>query len=130
MDDTNIMCPEFLAYLYNDDKANYLKVSKDFGYKEEIIVRLYNARANSHPEYRGSLSNDKFAGMNIPQSEIERFRKLKVFSPNSQDAITLFRIAAKAGKLPESWATNKNLHYILGRESAGGKVGILNYTLK
>lgn len=68
--------------------------------------------------------------MNIPQSEIARIRKLKVFTPNSQDAIILFRIAAKAANLPESWATNKNLHYILNRESAGGKVGILNYTLK
>lgn len=67
--------------------------------------------------------------MNIPSEEINRIRKIRKFQPGSQDTITLFRLAARAGNLPEEWSTNQNLHTILRRES-NGRVGILNYTIK
>lgn len=130
VDDTNKMTPEFLAYIYNDDQKDYTYVAKNFWYKDEDISRAYSSRVPSTPQYAGTIANDRFANMNIPKEEVERIRKIKVFTPNSQDAITLMRIACQVANISQSWATNPNLHYILGKESAGGKVGILNYTVK
>lgn len=41
----------------------------------------------------------------------------------------LLEIAARVAGFPENWAKNSHLHDILRRES-GGRVGILNYTIK
>ena len=49
------------------------------------------------------------------------------YTPNSPEAVALFTEAAKYAGLPESWGSNKGLHYILGKESRGGWVGIPNY---
>lgn len=52
---------------------------------------------------------------------------VKRYPPNSKEAIDLFRFAAIKYGLPEKWADDPDLHYILGKES-GGWVGVPNYT--
>lgn len=122
------MTPDFLAYIF-DNQENYQKFAKTYGYTDEVIGQAYGTKESSEAvSYGGALMVEKFANMDIPKEEIERLRKLKKFAPESADTVTLFRVAAKYIDVDESWATNKNLHYILARES-GGTVGILNYTI-
>lgn len=52
---------------------------------------------------------------------------LEVYPPGSQKQIQLFRRAAKTAGVPESWASDPDLRFILAHES-GGVVGIPNYT--
>ena len=54
---------------------------------------------------------------------------VKRYMPFSREAKELFREAAKAEGLPESWGDSKGLHYILKKES-NGFVGIPNYCIK
>ena len=56
-------------------------------------------------------------------------KNIKRFKPYSQEAYDLFKFAAVKYGLPESWATDADLHWILGKES-GGWVGKPNYTYK
>lgn len=57
-----------------------------------------------------------------------RYRpELQVYPPGSQKQVALFRRAAKLIGVPESWASDPGLRYILAHESAG-IVGIPNYT--
>jgi len=60
--------------------------------------------------------------------KFEGFPIQEKYTPNSDEAIALFTQAAKYAGLPESWGSDKGLHYILGKESRGGWVGIPNYT--
>ncbi len=53
--------------------------------------------------------------------------RLQRYEPNSQQAVQLFREAARRIGVPESWASSAGLHNILRRES-NGKVGVPNYT--
>lgn len=52
---------------------------------------------------------------------------IEIYPPGSQKQIQLFREAAKVAGVPESWASNPDLRFLLARES-GGIVGIPNYT--
>jgi hypothetical protein len=56
-------------------------------------------------------------------------KKIKRYAPYSKDAYDLFRFSAIKYGLPESWATDPDLHWILSKES-GGWVGKPNYTYK
>jgi len=48
--------------------------------------------------------------------------------PEGSDGLTeLLRSAAPAAQVPEAWAENRDLHYIVGAES-GGWIGRPNYT--
>jgi len=49
------------------------------------------------------------------------------YKPGSPALARLLRSAAAAARVPESWATNDDIHYIIRVES-GGWVGIPNYT--
>jgi hypothetical protein len=53
----------------------------------------------------------------------------KQYLPFSRNARDLFKSAAKAEGLPESWGDSKSLHNILRKES-NGYVGIPNYCIK
>lgn len=53
--------------------------------------------------------------------------EIQVYAPGSQKQVDLFRRAAKIAGVPESWAADPALRFILARES-GGIVGIPNYT--
>lgn len=53
--------------------------------------------------------------------------ELQVYPPGSQKQVQLFRRAAKLIGVPEDWASDKGLRYILAHESSG-VVGIPNYT--
>lgn len=121
---------EFLAYLFSDSGDKYKKVAKNQGYSEEEIKEAGKKAGKSRPDYDGEVKAEAIATKDINVKEVERLRKLKVFKPNSEDAIKLFTIAATKAGLPVEWATNKNLHYILNKESLGGKVGVLNYTIR
>jgi hypothetical protein len=50
-----------------------------------------------------------------------------IFEPRTQKAVDLLTKALRALRLPEEWAMLESLHYIMDRESSGGKVGIPNY---
>lgn len=52
---------------------------------------------------------------------------LQVYPPGSQKQIQLFRAAAKLIGVPEAWASDRGLRYVIAHES-GGVVGIPNYT--
>ncbi len=60
---------------------------------------------------------------------IRNYKGKKHYKPHSQEAIDLFKLAAKCYGLPEEWAESKGLHNILYRESRGW-VGVPNYTIK
>lgn len=53
--------------------------------------------------------------------------ELQVYPPGSRKQIQLFRRAARLVGVPESWASDRGLRYILAHESSG-VVGIPNYT--
>ena len=81
--------------------------------------------------YVWSLKSEKIAERsNITVAEVERIRSLKRFPPNSTDAKLLLKIAAQSANIDISWSENKKIHEIMGKESWGGQVGILNYTVK
>lgn len=129
-DESGKLSAEFLAYLFQDDEPHYKKIAKEvYSYSDEDVKNAYAKTASEKIEYSGELLSDKFSGSDIPKEEIERIRKLRAFPPNSQDAITLLKLASKAIGVDSSWATNPKTHYILGKES-NGKVGILNYTIR
>lgn len=117
----------FIAYLSEGDNGIYKSVAQKVGYSAEDIEA--NKSQVVARDYSGNIDAEKLMSLQITQEEINRIRSIKQFQPNSPDAVLLFRIAAKVGGLPEDWATNPKLHYILGRES-NGKVGVLNYTIK
>lgn len=121
---------EFLSYLFEYDDETYVKTAKNYGYKDEQVKQTEAERRVRIMKYDWNLDLDKFASLNISKEEVERIRKIRRFTPNSQDAVTLFRIATKSAWLPESWATSNDLHYILGKESRWWVVWILNYTIK
>lgn len=52
---------------------------------------------------------------------------LERYAPWTDEAASLFRLAAERAGLPVSWASEDGLHQILSKES-GGWVGIPNYT--
>lgn len=119
---------EFISYLLSYDNDLFEKTAKWYGYTEEQIKQLEKTRENNF-RYNWSLDLEKFASLDISAEEVKKIRSIRRFEPYSKDAVTLFRIAAKVWDFPESWATNQDLHYILGRES-NWKVWILNYTIK
>ena len=53
---------------------------------------------------------------------------LKQYHPNAPETIALFKAAAQKAGLPESWADDDDLHWLLGKES-NGWVGKPNYTI-
>lgn len=53
--------------------------------------------------------------------------ELSVYPPGSQKQVQLFRAAAKLVGVPEAWASDRGLRFVLAHES-GGVVGIPNYT--
>lgn len=119
---------EFLSFLFDVDNSAYEKTSKSYGYNDVEINQTKKERETRVLNYSWDLNLEKFASLNISKEEVEKIRKMKKFIPNSADTVTLFRIAAKVAWISESWATNQNLHYILGRESAWD-VWRVNYTL-
>lgn len=50
------------------------------------------------------------------------------YPPNDPETVKLFSHAANVADLPQSWANDADLHWILGKES-GGWVGRPNYTI-
>lgn len=78
---------------------------------------------------KNSFTSFKNEQINISSEKIQEIYKIKNFPPYSKVAVSLFKIAAKVAWLPESWATNKNLHFILDKES-DWEVWVLNYKLR
>lgn len=117
----------FLSYLSAGDENFYKNTAEKLGYSAEEIAA--NTIKTEPRDYSQGMDLSRAMSAEITESEIARIRSIKQFQPNSADTVLLFRIAAKVGNLPENWAENQNLHYILSRES-NGKVGVLNYTIK
>ena len=65
----------------------------------------------------------------VSKEELQEIYQTEKFPPYSELAIKLLTIAARVAGLPESWAKNKNLHFILDKESKW-EVLVLNHTLK
>ena len=53
----------------------------------------------------------------VSKEELQEIYQTEKFPPYSELAIKLLTIAARVAGLPESWAKNKNLHFILDKES-------------
>ncbi|PZM83917.1 hypothetical protein DLH72_03055 [Candidatus Gracilibacteria bacterium] len=121
----------FLLYLLGGIFSIFEKFAKGLGFGSEEIEGAKQFGKENIPsrEYKGDLSLEKLLAKNISPEDVKRIRSKKKFKPYSEDTVTLFKIATKTAGLPESWAINKNTHYILQRES-NGIVGALNYTIK
>jgi hypothetical protein len=77
--------------------------------------------------YRHAWSIDRWPELQV-QLDVEaaHFQPLKI-EPYSDEAVDLFRHAARLAELPEAWADDEDLHYVMRAESAG-LVGVPNYT--
>lgn len=118
----------FLDYIFEWNFNSYSKIAEKLGYTEEQIKNFNNTRNKIHYE-NSNIKFENITSLNISREEIARIRQIKRFTPWERDTIILFKIAAKIWWLPESWAENQNLHYILWKESEW-MVWRLNYTIK
>ncbi len=122
------MTARFLGYLLGGDADKYREVAKKNGYSEADIAEA-TGYMDQGQAYHGNLNPEQFAGIGVAPADVARIRSMKKFEPGSKDTVMLFKLGAKAAGISEAWATNQNLHAILGKES-NGKVGVLNYTIK
>ncbi|MBB1564939.1 hypothetical protein HG430_002770 [Candidatus Gracilibacteria bacterium] len=86
------------------------------------------ANNNNFSKKIGNLDLSKYGDI-VSKEELQEIYQTEKFPPYSELAIKLLTIAARVAGLPESWAKNKNLHFILDKESKG-EVLVLNHTLK
>ena len=103
--------------------------------QQEILERNFEALSKwkllklDNSKSKNNFINLKYEGLDISSEKIQDIYKIKKFPPHSQIAKQLLKIAAKVAWLPESWATDKNIHFILDKESKR-EVGVLNHKLR
>lgn len=86
-------------------------------------------------DYVNYAVNTRFELPEVNMSEFDNlFRQYERngrarYEPGSREFVELFRDALRVSNLPEEWAENPSLQYIINHESMGGTVGIPNYKI-